>query len=80
MQVEVRDVSDKTRQVVDAIQAGERVALTVDGEPVADIVPRGRRMRWLRGDRLREQLRAGSADPALSRELDRLVGRKIDEL
>jgi antitoxin (DNA-binding transcriptional repressor) of toxin-antitoxin stability system len=62
------------------VQAGERVTLTVHGEPVADIVPHGRRARWLSGARLRQQLSARSADPELTRELDELAGHTLDEL
>jgi hypothetical protein len=34
----------------------------------------------LPGERLREQLLAGSADPGLSRELDEFAGQTLDEL
>jgi len=76
----VRDLRNRTSQVIDAVQAGERVVLTVHGEPVADIVPHGHRTRWLPGERLREQLLGGSADAALARELDELTGQTLDEL
>jgi prevent-host-death family protein len=80
MEIGVRDLRNNTSQVIDAVQAGERVVLTVHGEPIADIVPHGRRSRWLPGDRLREQLIAGSADPGLARELEELAGQTLDEL
>ena len=66
--------------MIDAVQAGERVTLTVRGEPVADIVPHGRRARWLSGEHLREQLRDRAADPKLAHELDDLAGHTLDEL
>lgn len=66
--------------MINAVQAGERVTLTVHGEPVADIVPHGRRARWLSGEQLREQLRDRAADPDLSRDLDDLAGQTLDEL
>lgn len=66
--------------MIDAVQAGERVTLTVHGEPVADIVPHGRRARWLSGERLREQLRDRAADTELARELDELAGQTLAEL
>ncbi|MGH2871739.1 MAG: type II toxin-antitoxin system Phd/YefM family antitoxin [Solirubrobacteraceae bacterium] len=80
MEVGVRDLRNRTGQVIDAVQAGERVTLTVRGEPVADIVPHARRARWLAGAQLREQLRSRSADPALAHELDALAGQTLDEL
>lgn len=80
MEIGVRDLRNRTGQVVDAVRAGERVTLTVHGEPIADIVPHGRRTRWLSGPQLRTQLGDRSADPALQRELDELIGQTLDEL
>jgi prevent-host-death family protein len=80
MEIGVRDLRNRTGQVIDAVQSGERVVLTVRGEPIADIVPHGRRARWLPGDRLREQLLTASADPALRDELDELAGQALDRL
>ena len=80
MEIGVRDLRNRTAEVIDAVQAGERVTLTVRGEPVADVVPHGRRARWLSGPRLREQLASRSADPGLRDELDSLAGQKLDDL
>jgi prevent-host-death family protein len=80
MDIGVRDLRNKTGRVIDAVRAGERVTLTVHGEPVADIVPHGRRARWLSGPDLRRQLADRAADPALQQELDELVGQTLDEL
>ncbi|WP_193603725.1 type II toxin-antitoxin system Phd/YefM family antitoxin [Mycobacterium tuberculosis] len=49
MEVGVRDLRNRTSQVVDAVKAGVPVTLPVHGEPVADIVPHRRRIRWLSG-------------------------------
>jgi prevent-host-death family protein len=80
MVIGVRDLRNRTAQVVDAVKAGELVTLTVHGEPVADIVPHGRRVRWLSGAGLREQLQDRAADPGLRSELDQLVGDTLDSL
>lgn len=80
MEIGVRDLRNHTGQVVDAVKAGERVTLTVRGEPVADIVPHGHRARWLSGVRLRVQLTDRAADPGLQQELDVLAGQTLDEL
>lgn len=76
----MRDLRNRTSRVIDAVKAGERVTLTVNGEPTADIVPHGQRVRWLSGAQLREQLRDRSADPQLRQELDELAGQTLDEL
>jgi prevent-host-death family protein len=80
MDVGVRDLRNHTSRVIDAVKAGERVTLTVRGEPVADIVPHARRERWLSGLELRRQLADRAADPALAHELDELAGHTLAEL
>lgn len=80
MDVGVRDLRNHTGRVIDAVRAGERVILTVHGEPIADIVPHERRRRWLSGDQLRRQLADRAADPDLRRDLDELAGQTLDEL
>ncbi len=80
MEIGVRDLRNRTARVIDAVMAGERVVLTVNGEPVADLVPHGRRSRWLSGEELREQLAVSAADPGLAVELDEAVGQTLDEL
>lgn len=80
MEIGVRDLRNRTAQVIAAVKAGERVVLTVNGEPTADIVPHGARARWLPGSQLREQLSGRSADAALRGELEDLAGQTLDEL
>jgi prevent-host-death family protein len=80
MEIGVRELRNRTARVIDAVRAGERVVLTVNGEPTADIVPHGNRARWLNGAALQEQLSGRSADPALTAELDGIAGQTLDEL
>jgi len=77
MNIGVRELRSHTGRVIDAVRAGERVTLTVHGEPVAEIVSHGRRARWLSGPGLREQLADRAADPALSGELGEIVGQTL---
>lgn len=80
MDVGVRELRNRTAEVVAAVEAGERVTLTVRGAAVADIVPHGRRSRWLDGSLLEAALVSNAADPALAAELDALSGQTLDEL
>ena len=80
MEIGVRELRNRTARVIDAVKAGERVVLTVNGEPTADIVPHGQRTRWLAGEQLREQLGERAADPSLAAELDELAGQTLEEL
>jgi antitoxin (DNA-binding transcriptional repressor) of toxin-antitoxin stability system len=82
MEIGVRDLQYRVAAVIDAVNAGERVTLTVDGEAVADIVARGRRTRGLPGALLSERLvdQGRAADPALTRELEALAGQTLARL
>ncbi len=80
MIVGVRDLRNGTGRVLDAVRAGERVTLTVRGEPIADIVPHGGRTRWLSGPTLRNQLAYRAADSALRTDLDELAGETLADL
>jgi prevent-host-death family protein len=80
MDVGVRDLRNQTGRVIDAVKAGERVTLTVHGEPIADIVPHERRARWLSGPELHRELATRAADRDLRRELDELAGQTLDAL
>ena len=80
MEVGIRDLRNHTSRVVDAVQAGERVILTVHGEPVADIVPHTRRARWLPGDWLASELENRAADTDLTAELSDVAGQTIDSV
>lgn len=80
MKVGVRELRNQTSQVIDAVRAGERVTLTIRGEPIADIVPHKQRTRWLSGPNLKRELQSRAADPDLTRELNELAGHTLDEL
>ncbi|MFT3834683.1 MAG: type II toxin-antitoxin system prevent-host-death family antitoxin [Micropruina sp.] len=80
MIIGVRELRNQTARVVDVVRSGERVTLTVHGEPVADIVPHGGRTRWLSGDWLAGQLARRSADPGLADDLEKLAGQTLDDL
>lgn len=80
MDVGVRELRNDTGRVIDALRAGERVTLTVRGQPIADIVPHGGRTRWLSGESLRGQLAHRSADPGLRNDLDEVAGRTLADL
>jgi len=80
MDVSVRDLRNRTGEVVAAVQAGQRVTLLNRGTPVADIVPHVGRVRWLPGTWIAEQLVARQADSGLTEDLERDIDQTIDEL
>jgi prevent-host-death family protein len=79
MEIGIRKLRNQTNRVLEAVKAGERVTLTVHGEPVADIVPHARRVSWLSGSELREELSHRAADPGLHSQLEELGGWTPEE-
>ncbi len=80
MKIGVRALRNRTTEVIAAVESGERVTLTVRGNPIADIVPHGQRARWLSGETLRRELVDRAADPDLADDLDQLAGQTLGEL
>ena len=76
-----RELRNDTAGVLRRVQAGERVTITVNGRPVADLVPVQRARRgWLRRDELVSRLRRFQADPGLRDDLVRLAGETTEDL
>jgi antitoxin (DNA-binding transcriptional repressor) of toxin-antitoxin stability system len=68
--VSVREPRNSTAAVVAAVRAGERVTLTVNRDPVADIVPHvERRDPWVSSNVLREIVRDAPLDGGLLADL-----------
>ena len=77
-EVSIRALRDQTDAVVAAVRAGEHLMLTVDGKPVADIVPHGAgRSPWLLAAELRRIRRDAPADADLLADLREVRGRLI---
>ena len=78
--VSVRELRNDTAAVVEAIRAGELVTLTVNREPVADIVPhRDSRSPWLPASDLRRIVEQAGADQELLNDLADVREVIIDE-
>jgi prevent-host-death family protein len=62
--VSVRDLRNRTNEVVRCVEAGEQVTLTVNGQPVADIVPHRARSERVPAKVLLAELAALHTGPA----------------
>lgn len=79
-EISVRDLRNHTADVVAAVRAGERLALTVNHLPVADIVPHvATRSPWVPAATLREILADAPADAELLDDLADVRGATVDE-
>jgi prevent-host-death family protein len=80
-EVASRELRNDTAGVLRRVQSGERITVTVNGRPVADLVPVQRSRRsWIRRDELAARLRRSQADPGLRTDLARLAGDTTDDL
>ncbi len=79
--VATRDLRNDTAGVLRRVQAGEQIVITVNGKPVAQLVPlKEDRGRWIPRAELARRLRTAQADPELRRDLARLAGETTDDL
>lgn len=79
-EVSVRDLRNSTAAVVAAVRAGEELTLTVNREPVADIVPHvEQRSPWVPASELRRILRDAPADAGLLDDLADVRGALVED-
>jgi prevent-host-death family protein len=79
-EISVRELRNHTADVVAAVRAGERVSLTVNRMPVADIVPHlQERSPWVPSQRLRAIVQEAGADRELLADLADVRGSLLDE-
>ncbi len=75
-----RELRNNTRRILDRVEAGEELTITVDGRPAARITGvTPHRQRWVARDVLFGALATVQADAALARELDELAPETTDD-
>ena len=79
--VSVRELRNSTADVVAAVRAGEQVTLTVNHDPVADIVPHvEQRDPWVSSTVLLDIVRDSPADEDLLADLADVRGALIEDV
>lgn len=79
-EISVRELRNRTADVVAAVRSGERLSLTVNRTPVADIVPHtAERSPWIPAARLRQIVSEAGTDPGLLDDLAGVRGELIEE-
>jgi prevent-host-death family protein len=79
-EISVRQLRNHTADVIAAVRSGERLSLTVNREPVADIVPhQALRSPWRPSSTLRDIVGEAGADPRLLHDLADVRGALVDE-
>jgi prevent-host-death family protein len=74
-----RELRNHTADVLREVEAGATVRITVNGRPVADLVPVGRPRRFLNRDVLERMARI-APDPDLRRDLETARDADADDL
>jgi antitoxin (DNA-binding transcriptional repressor) of toxin-antitoxin stability system len=78
--VSIRELRNSTSAVISGLEAGERLTLTVNRRPVADIVPHVEdRDPWVPASELRRILREAPADRGLLEDLAEIREAELDE-
>lgn len=77
-EVSVRELRNHTAEVLRRVEAGERLRVTVDRRPVAELAPLPARATWVPRERVVSALT--QADAALGRELAQALPDTVDEL
>jgi len=75
-----RELRDNTRGLLDRVEAGETITVTIDGRPVAVLQPTGSRPRWLAREEFARQVMSHQADPGLADELTELTPDTTDDI
>jgi prevent-host-death family protein len=79
-EVASRELRNNTRQLLERVDAGEEIAITVGGRPVAMLVPIGRRPRWMPKEEFVRTVLAHQADAGLSDELREMMPDTTDDI
>ncbi len=80
-EVASRELRNDTAGVLQRVQDGEDVVITVNGKAVARLVPvQPVRRRWLPRAELVRRLAHAQADPGLRDDLAKLAGETTDDL
>lgn len=75
-----RELRNSTRSLLDRVESGETITITVDGRPKAVLAPVGQRPRWLARAEFAATILEHQADPGLTDDLAVLAGEMTDEL
>ncbi len=69
VEVASRELRNRTRVLLDRVAAGEHITITVDGRPVARLVPPEPRPRWMTREVFVARVLGHQADPGLAADL-----------
>lgn len=78
--IPLRELRNNASKVVRRVEAGERLTVTVDGRPAADLVPHTGRRRFASREELIQFFSSRRATPTLREDVRRLVPDTTDDV
>jgi prevent-host-death family protein len=75
-----RELRNNTRAVLERVEAGEQITITVDGRPVATLVPVHTKRRTMPRAEFVRKLSTALADPGMTEDIRRLAPDTTDDL
>jgi prevent-host-death family protein len=79
-EVATRELRNNTRALLERVEAGEEITITVAGRPVALLTRLSTRKRWMPREEFARRFIPKQADAALARELAELAPDTTDDL
>ena len=73
-EVASQELRAHTETLLERVEAGETITITVDGRPVALLAPVDHRRRWIPREEFIGLFRGHQADPGLKDDLKELLG------
>lgn len=80
MTVATRELRNNTKALLERVEAGEDIVVTVAGRPVALLTRLASRPTWTPGASFLDRLHGRQADPALRHDLEELAGQSTDDI
>ncbi len=76
-----RELRNRISAVLRRVESGESVRITVNGRPVADLVPiGGARRNFAAREEISQLLKRAPLDPAFRRDIEAATGTTVDDL
>jgi prevent-host-death family protein len=75
-----RELRNDIARVLREVEAGETIEVTVDGRPVAKLVPIEGRRTWVPWEEVEKIIREAPLDPGFAKDIDDALDNTIDDL
>lgn len=78
-EVSARDLRNHTRDVLQRVEGGEEIEITVNGRPVAELHPARRKRHWVPWRAMKRVIDEHPADPGLLADIAFMREQRVDD-